>query len=102
MVSAPQNLVVQIKRLARKGEKDNVAVEVPEKIDLGKSAEGGNVTYGVRAVVHHSESRSSGHYTVVCKRSYCWIKYSDQKIMYTPGPGFSETAYLIMLWKAAK
>jgi hypothetical protein len=58
IVSAPQNLVVQIKRFAKNGEKDNAAVEVSERIDLGKSAEGGNVTYGVRAVVHHSESDS--------------------------------------------
>jgi hypothetical protein len=49
-----------------------------------------------------TQSRSWGHYAVLCKRSYCWIKYSDQKIMDTPGPGFSETAYLVMLWKAAK
>jgi hypothetical protein len=102
IVSAPQTLVLQIKRFTQDGEKDSAAIEVGERIDLERFTEGGDAVYDVRGVVRHSGSRSSGHYTAVCKRACCWMRYNDQKIMDAPGPGVSETAYLVVLSKAAK
>jgi hypothetical protein len=58
IVSGPQNLVVQIKRFTKDGEKDNTAIEVGERIDLGRFTEGGDALYDVRGVVHHSGSRA--------------------------------------------
>jgi ubiquitin C-terminal hydrolase len=97
-------LVVQFKRFACGGgaiEKNCAPVTVNATVDLSPFTEGESAAYSVRAVVNHSGTLGSGHYTAVCARGLTWYVYNDSHVSSREPPTekASETVYLAFLSK---
>jgi ubiquitin carboxyl-terminal hydrolase 8 len=105
LVRAPPNLIVQLKRFSGRNRvsRNDTPVAIGELIDISHVAADRSAVYEVRAIVHHTGTLSSGHYTAACRRANCWFAFNDKIVTEREGPGgrATESAYLVFLSKVA-
>ena len=96
----PSLLIVQLKRFKYKHPgyiKDKCLVSLPQLLTLGSEK------YYTQAIVDHSGSLRSGHYTARVKYGDVWLKVDDAKVSRVEAMEWnSSSAYLIFLCHVAK
>ena len=71
--------IILLKRY-NKNEKNNIDIEIPEKLDLKKYAinyRSGKFKYNLSGICHHSGGLGGGHYYATCKTNGQWVVYND-------------------------
>jgi ubiquitin C-terminal hydrolase len=81
--------------------KDDAPVSLADLVDFSTFGSLDRAVYEVRAVVNHSGSLSSGHYTAICRRGLAWYLYNGNHVSDRDPPTerASETVYLVFLSK---
>ena len=100
LIKLPVNLIIQLKRFNKENllKKDNTVVSIPMEIDLSQYFIGEKppAKYELRAMVNHTGTLESGHYTATGKRGCEWYLFNDSSVTTKPGPlTESEAPYLL-------
>ena len=98
IVKLPQILIIHLKRFKQTGKtfkKNNIPIHYPtENLDLGQHSKASGL-YNLFAIVHHTGSLNSGHYTATCKGfDHTWRHFDDSSISF-PQTLFSPSAYIL-------